>query len=142
MPDPGRRAGMVLSGFVLAAGAAGLWYARSLEFTEPEGAFVFPFSDDYVWARQAQFNPLGALVTMATAVVALVGVVLRKRAIILAAALASLSAAAFTVVDLSRTEPVLGGRGGNVALLLALSLGLAALELTPPLPPASADGLA
>ncbi len=34
--------------------------------------------------------------------------------------------------DLTRAEPLLGGRGGNVSLLLALGLGLALLALTPP----------
>ncbi len=125
------RAGMVLAVIALAIGIVGLWFARDLGFSEPEGAFVFPQTDDFFWARQAQFNPLSALATIAIGVIALAGAITRQRAVVLAAATLSLIGAVVMLVDLTRAEPLLGGRGGNVSLLLALGLGLALLALTP-----------
>ncbi|MDQ3145807.1 MAG: hypothetical protein M3R01_02545 [Actinomycetota bacterium] len=122
---------MVLAVIALAIGIVGLWFARDLGFSEPEGAFVFPQTDDFFWARHAQFNPLSALATIAIGGIALAGAVTRQRAVILAAATLSLIGAAVMLVDLTRAEPLLGGRGGNVSLLLALGLGLALLALTP-----------
>lgn len=127
-----RRAEMVLSVIALAIGIAGLWYARDLGFSEPEGAFVFPMTDDFFWARLAQFNPLSALVTIAIAGIALSGAATRQRAVVLGAATLSLIGAVVMLIDLGRAEPLLGGRGGNVSMLLALGLGLTLLVLTPP----------
>ncbi len=125
------RAGMVLAVIALAIGTVGLWFARDLGFSEPEGAFVFPQTDDFFWARQVQFNPLSALATIGIGIIALAGAITRQRAVVLAAVTLSLIGAAVMLVDLTRDEPFLGGRGGNVSLLLALGLGLALLTLTP-----------
>jgi len=125
------RAGMVLAVIALAIGIVGLWFARDLGFSEPKGAFVFPQTDDFFWARQAQFNPLSALATIAIGGIAFAGAITRQRAVILAAATLSLIGAAVMLADLTRAEPLFGGRGGNVSLLLALGLGLALLALTP-----------
>lgn len=133
---------MILVAIVLAVGIAGLFYARNLQFTEPEGALVYPAPDDFFWARQFRFNPLGALLTIAVGGIALVGAVTRQRAVTLVAAASSFLAAVFMVIDLRGGEPLLAGRGGNVSLLLVLALGLAALELTPSVPPAPAAGVA
>lgn len=122
---------MILAVLALAIGVIGLWFARDLGFTEPEGAFVFPQTDDFIWARQAQFNALSALATIGVGGMALIGAATRQRGVVLAAATVSLIGAVVMLIDLTRSEPLFGGRGGNVSLLLALGLGWALLVLTP-----------
>lgn len=125
-----RRAELVLAGLGLIVGVSGLVVARNVGFTSADGAILFERGDDVIWAKLLQFSPLGAIVTVALASVALLGAWIRQRALVLAAAAGYAICSLQVIVQFGRSDNVLGVRGGNLALFLALTVGLAALALT------------
>lgn len=127
-----RRAGHVLALTTTATGALGLIISRHLALTATPGAFLVDVPGDYIWGRQLAFNPLAALLTVGAGLLALAAVHSARRPATLTAAGAATALALATTADLTRTHPTLGARAGNVALLLALGVGLTALELSSP----------
>jgi len=126
-----RQAGLLIGGVVVLVGLIGLWLSRDLGWTESPGELVLPYRDDYVWAKHFSFNPLLALLTLAAGVLTVVGFAADLR---LARGAAMIGCALLAVainVDLSSNDQVLGSRGGNVALMLMVVMGLLTLELTP-----------
>ncbi len=126
-----RRAGLLIGGVVVLVGLAGLWLGRDLGWTESPGELVLPYRDDYIWAKHFSFNPLLALVTLAAGVLTVVGFAADLRLARVAAMIGCALLAVAVNVDLSSNDQVLGSRGGNVALMLMVVVGLVTLELTP-----------
>ncbi len=126
-----RRAGLLIGGAVVLVGLVGLWLSRDLGWTESPGELVLPYRDDYVWAKHVSFNPLLALVTLAAGVLTVVGFAADLRLARAAAVIGCALLAVAINVDLSSNDQVLGSRGGNVALMLVVVVGLVTLELTP-----------
>jgi hypothetical protein len=132
-----RHALLVLAALAVALGVVALIKARDVGFTDPDpasgdpGAMLFGTDDDLPWGKLLQFNPLGALVTLGFGALALVGGWLRLRWLVLVAAVGFGACAIQVLVQFGRDSNVLGGRGGNLGVFLALSVGLAVLALTP-----------
>ncbi len=126
-----RRAGLLIGGGVVLVGLIGLWLSRDLGWTESPGELVLPYRDDYVWAKHFSFNPLLAIVTLVAGVLTVVGFAADLRLARRAAVLGCAVLAVAINVDLSSNHQVLGSRGGNVALMLMVAVGLVTLELTP-----------
>jgi hypothetical protein len=133
-----RRAEQILAVTIVAVGLAGLVVSRDVDSTAPKGAFLLDVPGDYIWGRQLAFNPLGALLMLGMGVLALGAVSTGRRPVVLSAAGAAVALAVVTTFDLTQSNPALGSRAGNVALLLALGVGLAAIELSSPPSRASA----
>jgi len=132
-----RRALLVLATLAVLLGVVALIKARDVGFTEANpptvdpGAMLFGTSDDLPWGKLLQFNPLGALVTLMLGGAALVGAWLRARALVLVGAVGFAVVAIQVLAQFGRDSNVLGGRGGNLGLFLALAIGFAVLALTP-----------
>jgi hypothetical protein len=137
MTGRSRRALLVLAALAIVLGVVALIKARDVGFTEANpasvdtGAMLFGTDDDLPWGKLLEFNPLGALVTLTLGVLALVGGWLRIRWLVLAAAAAFGACAIQALVQVGRDANVLGGRGGNLGVSLALAVGLAVVALTP-----------
>lgn len=119
-----RRAPLVLGVLCVAAGVAGL--AASVADGQPllgeQGARVGAFH---------HLNPLGGLVVATLGAVALVGTLLGRRLLVLAAGLALLAGALAVPIDQAAGAGVIGGSASTMAVLLGLGGGLAACALTP-----------
>lgn len=124
-----RKAETLLAGLGIAVGICGLVAARDLDFTSTTGAVLFERSDDMIWGKLFQFSPLGAIVTIVLASVAMLGARLRQPVLVLVAAGGFVICALQVIVQFGRSENVFGVRGGNLALFLALAVGLAALAI-------------
>lgn len=122
---------MVLGAATLIVGAVGILLASGTGFAAATGATVLGSSDDLLWGKIVQFNALGALVTMALGALALVGAWKGSRAAVLVAAAGFGACTLQVAVQFGHSSNVLGGRGGNLGVYLALSVGLALLALTP-----------
>jgi hypothetical protein len=132
-----RRAELVLAVIAVALGVVALIKARDVGFSDAyppavdSGAMLFGTDDDLPWGKLLQFNPLGALVTLALGALALVGGWLRARWLVLVAAVGFGGCAIQVLAQFGRSSNALGGRGGNLGLFIALAVGLAVLALTP-----------
>jgi hypothetical protein len=121
-PAAARRAELWMAGLVLAVGLWGLLLAREVSFAGPKGARI---------ADSVQFSPLGALVTMALALLCLAGAVLDRQRLVLAGGLGFGLAAIAVLVTMGGDANWLGARGSNFSLLLGAGVGLAAVAVTP-----------
>jgi hypothetical protein len=132
-----RRALLVLAALAFVLGLVALIKARDVGFTDANppsvdpGAMLFGTDDDLPWGKLFQFNPLGALLTLGLGALALVGAWLRIRWLVLVAAVGFGACAIEVLVQVGRDSNVLGGRGGNLGVFLAFSVGLAVVALTP-----------
>ena len=124
-----RRAEVTLATLGIVVGIVGLVGARKLGFTQADGAVLFERTDDMIWGKLVQFSPLGAIVTMALASAALVGARIGRRAIVFVASAGFAVSSLQVIVQFGRDDNAFGARGGNLALALAMSVGLAALAL-------------
>jgi hypothetical protein len=115
-----RRAQLLLAGVSVAVGLGGLIAALDLSFTENEGAILLGLG--------VSFNPLGALVLVALAALAGVGVLLGLRSVVLIAAAGFALGALQVVIQFGRDTNWLGTRGSNLSFFLACSIGLLSLE--------------
>jgi len=122
---------MVLGIASVVLGTLGLVLASGTGFTAGTGAIVIGSSDDLPWGKIVQFNPLGALVTIALGALAFGGAWKGSRAAVLVASAGFVACAIQVAVQYGRSSNVLGGRGGNLGVFLALGVGLALLALTP-----------
>jgi hypothetical protein len=120
-----------MGGLVLALGLFGLVAARSLGFTEAPGVEVVDVTADFMWGRQLAFNPLGALCVVGVGVATLAAAATRLRWLAVGTAVVALGLALLTTLQLGRDDQILGSRAGNVALLVAASVTLLVLALTP-----------
>jgi hypothetical protein len=111
-----RRASLVLSSVSLVLGVAGLVVARELAFTAARGEIILGLG--------VSFNLLGALLTIALSLLAITGVLLGNRAILLAAAGGFAVAAVQVLAQFGRDTNWLGTRGSNLSLFLGLAVGL------------------
>lgn len=132
-----QRAERILATAVVVVGLAGLAVSRGLAFTEAKGQFLVDVPGDYLWGRQLAFNPLGALLMIGVGLLVLGALRTRRSAVVLGVAGVAVALAVATTADLARSHPTLGSRAGNVALLLALGVGITAIELSgrPDVPP-------
>lgn len=126
-----RRAGLLIGGSVVVVSLIGLWFSRDLGWTDGPGKLVLPYRDDYIWAKHFSFNPLLAVLTLVIGLLTVVGFAAEVAAARRIAIGCSAVLAVAINVDLSTNDQVLGGRGGNVALMLMVAVGLLTLELTP-----------
>jgi hypothetical protein len=115
----GRRAELILSGTAVVVGAGGLLVARDVSFTAARGEILLGLG--------VSFNPLGALVTIVLAVLALAGAVAGNRVLVLAAAGGFGLATLQVILQFGRADNWLGSRGSNLSFSLALAIGLASL---------------
>jgi hypothetical protein len=115
----GRRAELILSGTAVVVGAGGLLVARDVSFTAARGEILLGLG--------VSFNPLGALVTIVLAVLALAGAVAGNRVLVLAAAGGFGLATLQVILQFGRADNWLGSRGSNLSFWLALAIGLASL---------------
>lgn len=122
-----RRAELVLAGLAIVIGVCGLIVARDLGFTAASGGVLFERTDDMLWGKLFAFSPLGAIVTIALASLAMLGAWVRQRTLVLVAAGGFAICALQVIVQFGRSDNVLGVRGGNLALFLAMAAGLATL---------------
>lgn len=120
-PAAARRAELWIAGLLLAVGLWGLVLARDGPFAGPAGTRI---------ADSVQFSPLGALITIGLAAVALVGAAFDLSRVVLAAAGGFGVAAVAVLVALGGSNSF-GARGSNVSLLLGAGAGLAVLSLAP-----------
>ena len=111
-----RRASLVLSSVSLVLGVAGLVVARELAFTAARGEIIL--------GRGVSFNLWGALLTIALSLLAITGVLLGNRAVVLAAAGGFAVAAVQVLAQFGRDTNWLGTRGSNLSLFLGLAVGL------------------
>jgi hypothetical protein len=118
-----RRAELWIGGAVLAVGTWGLVLARHLDFTTTRGARI----DDSV-----QFSPLGALLTVVLAALALAGAAAGLRRLVLVVGAGFGVMAVATLLVLEKSANVFGARGSNVSLFLGAAVGLVALATAPP----------
>jgi hypothetical protein len=115
-----RRAVLVLGVLGLVSGVAGLIYSAGEPFAGAGtrlGAFM-------------SFNGLGAVVTLALAVLSLVAGVAGRRPLVLAAGVGHLLGALLVVVGLGLGVRLLGGNGSTLSYFLGLGFGLLALGLS------------
>lgn len=124
-----RRAETILAGLGIVVGICGLVAARDLEFTAATGGVLFERTDDMIWGKLFQFSPLGSIVTVVLASVAMLGARIRQRVLVLAAAGGFGICALQVIVQFGRSENVFGVRGGNLSLFLAFAVGLGALAI-------------
>ena len=124
-----RWAELALGTLGLVVGIAGLIVARNAGFTSADGGILFQRTDDMIWGKLFAFSPLGALVTIALAAIALLGAWIRARALVLVAAAGYAICALQVIVQFGRSDNVFASRGGNLSLFLALAVGLAILAL-------------
>jgi hypothetical protein len=124
-----RRTELILAGVGIVVGICGLVAARDLEFTAAAGGVLFERSDDMIWGKLLEFSPLGAIVTIVLASVAMLGAWFRVRALVLIAAGGFAVCALQVIVQFGRSDNVFGVRGGNLALFLAMAVGLATLAV-------------
>jgi uncharacterized membrane protein YphA (DoxX/SURF4 family) len=122
-----KRFGTVLGIGALIVGVAGLWTARSVDFTGRRGAMLGWANGElkFLW-----FNPLSALLTMAVAGVALLGLRTARREVVWVAAASSAVMAAYVALvwryrSGDWTGGVLGATGPNLAFWGMLALGFA-----------------
>ena len=121
-PAAARRAELSIAGAVLVVGLWGLVLARHVSFAGPAGARI---------ADSVQFSPLGALVTIGLAVVAIAGAAVDRQAVVLVAAVGFGVAAVAVLLVIGGGANWLGARGSNVSLLLGAGVGLGVLALAP-----------
>ena len=138
------RAVTVLGAVAVAVGVCGLIAAHGVSFSAKQGALLG-------WAKGELkilwFNPLAALITIALGVVALLGIRLAQRPLVLAAA-AGFALMALQVLVQWRyngglwTGGILGGTGGNLALWAMFAIGFFVCfrRLGSPAAPAAAQG--
>lgn len=119
--SPARRAEAVMAFVVLALGTAGLFVASGLSFTAPRGELVLRFGPS--------FNPLGAVVVIALAALAVAGATLNRQALVLAAAGGFALLSIQVLLQFGRATNWLGSRGSNLSLSIAMASGLAVLAL-------------
>lgn len=112
---------MVLSAFGLAIGLIALIASSGSPFAGPEGALL-PVQLGF-------YSPLGAIVTLALAAIALLGGVSREPVIVVVAGLGFLAAASLVLVQAGGGTNWLGGRGSTMSFFLAIGIGLLALAL-------------
>ncbi len=124
-----RRAEAILAIGGIVIGICGLVVARNVGFTSADGGVLFERSDDMIWGKLFQFSPLGAMVTIGLAALALLGAWLGIRALTFVAAGGFALCAVQVIAQFGRTDNVFGVRGGNLALYFAMSIGLIALAL-------------
>ena len=118
MIDRVRRVELLVAAVALAAGALALLFARDLAFTSAQGARV---------GSLFSLNPLGALLTIALAVLALAAAASRAHRLVQAAGAGFLVAAAVQLAQSGRATNWLGGRPSTFSLLLAVAAGLIVL---------------
>jgi uncharacterized membrane protein YphA (DoxX/SURF4 family) len=128
-----RLAGTVLGAVAVVVGLAGLVVARTVDFTDKQGALLGWASGEmkYLW-----FNGLGAVVTIAVGAFTIVAFRAGAKALQWAAAgLFGLMALQVIVQwrynDGRWTGGIFGGTGANLAFWLALALGIASLNIGP-----------
>jgi hypothetical protein len=119
--SPARRAEAVMAFVVLALGTAGLVVASNLSFTAPRGDLVLRFGPS--------FNPLGAVVVIALAALAVAGASSNRQALVLAASGGFALLAIQVLLQFGRATNWLGSRGSNLSLSIAMAAGLAVLAL-------------
>ena len=125
MADPTvRRAVLVLGGLALVAGLSTLLLglADGQPFLATQGVRL---------GTLMHLNPLGALVTVALAVLTLAAGAVRSRLLVQLAAASWLLAALQVVAQGGREPNVLGGTASTLAFFLAMAAGLAAIGFTP-----------
>jgi hypothetical protein len=110
-----RRAIAIIALAALVFGAAGLVLSRDLAFTAARGVLV---------GSLMSFNPLGALITMALAVLGLIGARLRMRSVVGLAGAGFALAAIVQLIQAGRTSNVLGGRPSTFSFFLCIAVGL------------------
>jgi hypothetical protein len=116
-----RRSELVISLVALALGVSGLIVARDLPLTAYRGVLVLRLGPS--------FNPLGAGVVIALAVLAIGGALLGRRALVLASSGGFALVAVQVLLQFGRTPNWLGTRGSNLALALGMAAGLGAPAL-------------
>jgi hypothetical protein len=121
-PAAARRAELWIAAAVLVVGLWGLALARQLSFTASRGARI---------ADSVQFSPLGALVVVALAALALVGAALGTQKLVLASGAGFAATAIVTLALLGRGANWFGARGSNVSLLVGAAVGLVVLAAAP-----------
>lgn len=124
----------LLGALVVGVGLLGAVAARHLGWTEPRGVEVIDVTADYMWGRQLAFNPLGALCMLGIGLATLATAATRRRSLAIATVIAATLLALATLRQLGADDQVLGSRAGNVALLVAVAVAVAALALTPAVP--------
>jgi hypothetical protein len=121
-PAAARRAELWIAAAVLVVGLWGLVLARQLSLTASRGARI---------ADSVQFSPLGALVVVVLAAVALAGAALGAQKLVLASGAGFAAIAIVTLALLGRQANWLGARGSNVSLLVGAAVGLVVLAAAP-----------
>jgi hypothetical protein len=117
-----RRVVAFLAGLTMALGAAGFVAAGRVAFDDRRG---WP-----LW-HILHFNRLGASVTIGLGLLALIGVTLGLRAMVVAAAIGFAACWVDTLVFTGGAHNFLGGRGDTLSFFLAAGLGLLILALAP-----------
>ena len=117
-----RRIVAFLAALTMALGAAGFVAAGRVAFDDRRG---WP-----LW-HILHFNRLGASVTIGLGLLALIGVTLGLRAMVVAAAIGFAACWVDTLVFTGGAHNFLGGRGDTLSFFLAAGLGLLIVALAP-----------
>jgi hypothetical protein len=113
---PARKGQLTISVASLAVGLAGLIVSRDLSLTASGGEILFGLG--------VSFNPLGALVTIVLSGLAVAGVLLGNRNLVLVAAAGFVLAAIQVLVQFGGDTNWLGSRGSNLSFDAAAAVGL------------------
>jgi hypothetical protein len=119
--SPARRAELVIAGVALALGIAGLIVASNLPFTASRGELVLRFGPS--------FNPLGAVVVIVLAALAVAGALLNRQALVFTSAGGFALIGIQVLLQFGRPTNWLGSRGSNLSLSIGMAAGLAVLAL-------------
>jgi hypothetical protein len=113
------RSQLVISVAALTTGIVGLFLALDEAFTSDEG--------EIIGGLGVSFNPLGAAVAIVLAGISVAGFLLRRRTLVLAAAVGYAFTALQVLVQFGRDPNWFGSRGSNLSFALAVSIGLSAI---------------
>ncbi|MBA2365130.1 MAG: hypothetical protein H0W36_15610 [Gemmatimonadetes bacterium] len=119
--DALRRAQFAVAIVALIAGVVTLVASLGLPLTSPRGGAL--------GGTGITFNLLGAALVSVLGIVALVGAVLRRRSLVLAAAGGFALIAVQVLLQFGRSANLLGTRGSSLSLALGAAAGLGALGL-------------
>lgn len=121
MSDATRRAVLALGVIALVGGIAGLAYSSGQDLTAPRGARVGEFM---------HLNPLGSIISIVLALVALAAGWWRSHGLTLAASAGFWACVVLVALQANREPNLLGGTASTVAFHLGLAAGLLALALS------------